>query len=277
MGASFKKSDIAVLVSTMNRDNLDFLKPMFPDMDLGELNIVVINQTTPGKIIPLTAHYPIKVINSFEKGLSASRNLALKTAENKLCLLADDDIVYKHDFQDTVLLAFNANPDAALIAFRTENEHGTLFKKYPAVRKEKLSVFNRLSIMSVEMVINNDVVREKDILFNTDFGLGTNFPLGEEAIFVNELYKTGLKIIMEPRVINSHTGISTSERLTAGEKYFTLGAVYSVIFKGKYLLHIFIKLFFDLKQGLIKYNQAYNLVGIAVKGRKKYSKEKNYV
>lgn len=271
MGGVFKKSDVAVLVATMNRDSLDFLKPMFPGQEIGEIAIIVINQTTPDNQIPETFHPSIKIINSFKKGLSASRNLALHNTDKTLCLLADDDIIYTPDFADKVVTAFNQNPVAALIAFRTLNGTGTLFKKYPAKRKTNLSGLNRLSIMSVEMALNNEILKKSELLFDERFGLGTDFPLGEEAVLVNKLHAIGMKMVMEPQVINSHPAHSSSETISNSKKYFTLGAVYTAIFGQGYKFWILLKLFFDVKQKMVKPAETLGLYKAALYGHKKYN------
>jgi glycosyltransferase involved in cell wall biosynthesis len=44
----------------------------------------------------LVSDFPsVRVVNSFEKGLSKSRNLGLLNAHGKIVLLADDDEVFK--------------------------------------------------------------------------------------------------------------------------------------------------------------------------------------
>lgn len=263
------KTDMEILVATMNRNSLDFLVDMFPFANFYDFNILIINQTTPDTLLQ-SDYDSVRVINSFEKGLSASRNLALQNAAKKLCLIADDDIVYEHDFQEIVLKAFNQNPDAVLITFRSLNANRALSKKYPTTRKEKPSVLDRLSIMSIEMVLNNEALKTKNIKFNTHFGLGTVFPLGEEAVLVNDLHKKQGKIIMEPYVINTHSSYSTSEKISNTEKYFTLGAVYTAIFKRNYFLFIFLKFFFDVKQDIVKLSDIFKLFKVAVSGRRKY-------
>jgi hypothetical protein len=63
----------------MNRNSLDFLIPMFPSRKFFEFNILIVNQTTENQL--LNSEFPtVRIINSFEKGLSKSRNLALKNA-----------------------------------------------------------------------------------------------------------------------------------------------------------------------------------------------------
>ena len=60
----------------MNRDNPDFLLPMFPFAHFSDFNILIVNQTVPGK--ELASGYPnVRVLNVFERGLSRSRNLAM--------------------------------------------------------------------------------------------------------------------------------------------------------------------------------------------------------
>lgn len=243
---------------------------MFPHQDLAEIHITVVNQTTPDKLIPRQENPSIQVINSFQKGLSASRNLALLSTDKKLCLLADDDIVYKQGFIDVVLAAFNQNPDAVLISFRTQNQQGELLKKYPSARKSNLSVLDRLSIMSVEMAVNNEILKKEGVRFDTRFGLGANFPLGEEAVLINQLHNKGMKIVMEPQVINIHPAHSSTETIANTEKYFTLGAVYTAIFGNKYKRFIMLKLLFDVKQGRVKAAEILTMFKIAVQGYKKY-------
>src|SRR5690349_21405495 len=104
----------------MNRNSLDFLVPMFPFHHFSEMQILVINQTQLDNI--LVSDYPnVRVINSFEFGLSKSRNLALQNAKGKIVLISDDDEVFKEDFETHLVNAYNKFPNAAVICFRVEN------------------------------------------------------------------------------------------------------------------------------------------------------------
>jgi len=261
----FKKSDIEILVSTMNRSSLDFLIPMFSNHFSG-YSILVINQTTSDAIAE--SNYPnVRVINSFETGLSKSRNLALSKATGKICIITDDDVVFKPQFEEKVLQAFNAVENAALIAFRTEKPDGSLFKKYPSKRITALTDFNMLSIMSVEMVINKAVLKD-DVKFDERFGLGAKFTMGEEAIFAHTLKDKGYTIAMEPEVMVQHPELHSGLVQTTTEKYYIQGAFLSRVFKNGYLKWLFLKVFFDLKQGKLKFGEIYTALKAASKGRK---------
>ncbi|OYQ33025.1 hypothetical protein CHU92_13985 [Flavobacterium cyanobacteriorum] len=270
MAEIFKKSDIEVLVATMHRTTLDFLKPMFPFAEVYDFSILIINQTTPDKL--LKADNPqIRVVNSFEKGLSRSRNLALQHAKGKILLIADDDIVYCDDFTETVSGAFSEYPGATLITFRTLNGQGKLFKKYTKMGYSAISTFQKLGIMSVEMALNHQKAKMAGLRFDTRFGLGTDYPLGEEAVFVHQLQQKKHQLVMFPGVINIHPDNAGSETMDVIKKYFTLGAVYSAIFGKRYFYWIFIKLFFDCKQQKITLSQVYNLWKHATRGHKNFS------
>ena len=265
MQEGFKKSDIEILVSTMNRNSLDFLKLMFPS-HFSDYSILVINQTTQDNL--LQSDYPnVRVINSFEKGLSKSRNLALQNAKGKLCVITDDDVIYKDDFQEKILIAFNENTNAGIISFRVEHPDGTLFKKYPKVRSINPDILQLLSIMSVEMVLNKTVMHD-EVKFDERFGLGAQFTMGEEGVFIFDLIDKGVKVVMEPEVIVQHPEEHTNSKISVSEKYYVQGAFISKIFDKNYFKWLFVKIFFDLKQGKIKFGDIKTALRAAAKGKK---------
>ena len=267
MQEGYKNSDIEILVSTMNRSTLDFLISMFPFTHFSAFSILVINQTTAEKL--LESQYPsVRVINSFERGLSKSRNLALDNAKGDLCILTDDDVVFTPDFEDSVIKAFNREPSIALASFRVKTPDGKLFKKYPQTRKIKLNHLDLFNIISVEMVLNKKLVHAAGVRFNENFGIGAKFSMGEEALFVNELYSKKLKIVMEPQVLVFHPKVSTTTKISIEEKYYIQGAVCTAIFKMGYFKWVVLKLLFDLKQKKIKLGQINRAIKSAIIGSK---------
>ncbi|GGB86501.1 hypothetical protein GCM10007424_28220 [Flavobacterium suaedae] len=253
----------------MNRDNLDFLFDMFPSINYTSLNLLVVNQTTEEKKIH-SEYNNIRVINVFEKGLSKSRNKALRNAKGKLCIITDDDVIFKPDFQHKIVKAFNDNSNAVIISFRVEDENGKLYKEYPDYTKDNTSIFDRLNIMSVEMVLNRTVFDSFNIEFNENFGLGATFEMGEEAIFINEVYTKGGKVILEPETLLSHSSADTNKKIVVEDKYYIQGALFSALFRGNFLLWVYIKILFDIKQKKITIKQIPVLLKRAKAGRKKY-------
>lgn len=271
MAGAFKKSDIEILLSTMHRDSLDFLAPMFPFAHFSEFKILIINQASPDKQL-ISPYHNIRVINSFETGLSKSRNLALSNAKGVLCVISDDDVVFKPGFDTAILTAFNENPAAALIAFRAENSKGQPYKKYPQERVSNPSALNRLSIMSIEMVVNKKSIDKYRIKFDERFGLGSPFIMGEEAIFVNTLNHRQAKIILEPTTIVTHNAADTHSHISVSGKYYVQGALFSALYGMGWIFWVILKLAFEIKNKKIKINRVLTALKAARNGRKVYLK-----
>ena len=90
---------------------------MFPFHDLKKLDIIVVNQTNKSTL--LKSNEPsVKVLNSFEKGLSRSRNLALKNASANWCLIADDDVVYLKKFEEKIKSGIFTFLNSGLLYFK---------------------------------------------------------------------------------------------------------------------------------------------------------------
>ena len=86
-------NSLEVLIATQNRTSLDFLLKMFPDHNFKDFKILIVNQTIKGQDLTSNSD-AIRVINSYEKGLSKSRNLALQNASCNIALISDDDVIY---------------------------------------------------------------------------------------------------------------------------------------------------------------------------------------
>lgn len=266
MTTTFTKEDLEILIATRNQSSLDFLTPMFPDLALIEISILIVNQTSEDKL--LASNYPnIRVINSFEKGLSKSRNRAFQNAKGKILILADDDIIYHKNMIDSVLNAYKLHPKAASIVFCATNLEGKFFKKYPKQSKLNLNRLELYNVMSIEMTLNKAIIDANSIIFDEDFGLGSRFTMGEEAVFLNDLKNKKQQIVFVPTSIVSHEAVTTAHKINLEQKYHLIGALYSRNHKKKYFFWIVLQLFFDLKQSKIQWKQVISLYKTARLGR----------
>ena len=265
----YQKSDIEILVATMNQSNFDFLEAMFLFSDFSQFNILIVNQTDENKFL-VSDNEKIKVFNVFEKGLSKSRNLALQNATKDLLIFTDDDIVFKQNFEINILDSFNTHTNFDGFRFQFLNRKGNLAKKYPTTFQYKLSQFEILNTSSVELVFKNNSLKRVAIKFDENFGLGTNFYMGEEAIFVSDVIKSGLKVGFVPEQILSHSQVTTGHKTAISKIYFAQSAVFYRIFGKMYLFWIALKLIFDLKQSKINFTEVVHLFKQAQKGKKAY-------
>lgn len=270
----FNNQDIEILISTMNRNSLDFLITMFPFCHFSNLSILIVNQTQENNV--LLSEFPsVRVVNSFEKGLSKSRNLALKNALGKILLIADDDVVYKNDFHSIVLQSYNKYPKKAVISFSIEKPNGTLFKKYLPKIKLNLSLLELFNVVSIEISLNKSILDEIGVVFDENFGLASQFSMGEEAIFLSDIkYKMG-QIAFVPAVIATHPEVSSNEKLDYKQRYYIQGAFLARVIKANFYIGLVTKIFFDLKQKKLKSSQILVAVKSANQGKIDYKKLKN--
>lgn len=274
MPKAFSETDIEILISTMNQDSLDFLVPMFPYSHFSAFSVLIINQTQKEKI--LNSDYSnVRVINSFEKGLSKSRNLALENALGKILVIADDDVVYQEGFITKITDAYNKFPAAAVIQFSAVNSNGDLIKKYPSNSKVNLNSFDILNVSSIEMTLNKTIIDASKIRFDENFGLGAVFEMGEEAVFLSDLKAKNKQLVFDPQVIVKHKDSTSSEKKNITDKYYIQGALFSRIFKKKYIIWLFIKVFFDLKQNKINFRNIKTVLKSAKNGHEKFERTRH--
>lgn len=265
----YQKSDIQILIATMNRTNFDFLDAMFVFSDFSNFDLLIINQTSQDKQL-ISNLENVKVVNSFNTGLSKSRNLAIELATKSLLIFTDDDVVFQSGFESHILKAFNSDDKHDGFRFEFLNGKGNFAKKYPKHFEEKLSQFEILNTSSVELVFKRNSINRVNLKFDENFGLGTNFAMGEEAIFVAEAVKKGLNIGFFPEVLVAHAHTSSSQRTAVSMQYFIHSAVFYKIYGKMYLFWIALKLFFDLKHRKVRFREIFKMLNQSLKGKQAY-------
>ncbi|MBF7090139.1 glycosyltransferase [Flavobacterium sp. ALJ2] len=263
----FTENDIEILISTMNQTNLDFLFQMFPLKHFSNYNILIVNQS---KTQTVSSKFPsVRVINSFDVGLSKSRNLAIDNSIGKILVIADDDIIYQNNFIEKIVGAHNKFNKSTIVNFCAIKENGACLKKYPTLSKLQLNSLEILNISSIEMTINKEKLDLTGIRFDENFGLGSSLETGEEAVFLFDLKHKNHLVSFENQVIVKHYGLTTSNKIDILHKYYIYGAIVKRILISNYLFWLMIKMFFDIKQKKLKINFFSKAIDSFNKGRKK--------
>jgi glycosyltransferase involved in cell wall biosynthesis len=270
----YKETDIELLIATRNRDSLDFLLSMFSFSNFHDFRILIINQTEKQRLL-FSDYSNVRVINSFDIGLSKSRNLALDNAQGKILVIADDDVIYQQGFVSKILASYAEFPQAAVINFSAVKPNGTFLKKYPSVSKTEMNNFDILQVSSIEMSLNKRILDTVGIRFDENFGLGSTFELGEEAVFLFDLKKKGKQITFDPHIIVEHEALTTSNKKSIKELYYIQGALFSRIFKNKAIFWLFAKLLFDLKQHKLRFEDLSSVFKSAKNGYSKFVRIQN--
>lgn len=264
--------ELEILVATMNRNNLSFLDDMFVNNNISKLHILIINQTTSDCLLQ-SDYDNIRVINSFEKGLSRSRNLAIKNAIGDICLIADDDVVYLKDFDKKIIKGFYGNFDMGLIVFKALDFNGNDYRKYPPFNKQ-LYINSVKGVISIEIALNRKVLNKNNIFFDERFGLGGQFETGEEYLFSRLTIKNGFKVLFNNNAIVSHDSYNSGKDLGSDKIVYARAALNYCIHKNLVYIWMLKYISFLLKNKYIVPNQIMSKTKIAFNGIRDFKNAK---
>lgn len=166
-----------------------------------------------------------KMISTQTKGVGINRNLTLIYASAEICLLADDDVIYKDDVEQIVLNEFDAHPDADVFIFNLNSLGGRKIKKYNKTQKCS-SLFRKMG-GGVRIAFRLSSVKKANLWFTTLFGGGCIFPCGEDSKWMVDAYKKGLTVYVSKETIGSVSFDVSTWFDGVNEKYFYgFGAYY---------------------------------------------------
>lgn len=192
-------------------------------------DITVVNQCSNDGILKTCTEngYRLQIINSSNRGLSKSRNMAIRNASSDICLICDDDEILCNNYANLIESAFKKNPHADLIAFALDYSD----KKYPK-KKKKIGYLSALKISSVQIAFRRSSIIKNDISFDERLGSGTGNGAGEEQKFLYDCLKADLNIVFLPIYIGKVICDSPSSWFHGYTKdyFFNRGWVHKILF-----------------------------------------------
>lgn len=221
--------DVETLVVTMGLTN--------PTALLEKMNIqsdfVIGNQSDSNE----TNHVQFKSYEGFvltreEKGVGFNRNIVLSNARKSICVLADDDMVFRDGYVDTVVYWFDRIKKADILIFNLGDGKEL---NYTGERNNKsvkrINFFNYMNYGAARIVVKRKALSYHGLFFNTNFGGGTPHQCGEDTLFLNECIRHGLRIYAVPDYIASisKTRESTWFHGYTKEYFFDKGVILSLV------------------------------------------------
>lgn len=182
-------------------------------------------------------------IDSTERGLSRSRNMAILKSNADICLIADNDEFFDDDLEIKVLEAYNNLSDADVIIFRLSNK-GTKLKN----NIYKLKRLEMLRVCSLQISFKRQRILEKNIRFDIKLGAGTGNGAGEENKFLLDCYDAGLKIYYYPVNIASMRENESTWFNGFNEEFFYKRGIVT-----RYILGFWLSLLYAIYYLLFKY------------------------
>ncbi len=196
-----------------------------------DVKYIISHQVTDERFRPVPGHLKradILVSQIEGRGLSRNRNNAFNLADGEIAVLADDDVRYCDAYIDNIITAYAADRELGAACFKIATPEGDPeYKEYTAF-PYLLNKESHHYLSTIEITVRLRALRYKKIKFDERFGLGSKLnSFGEEAVFIYDCIKAGLKVMYIPEYIVEHQATST---IKAIDRY----AAVNNIFKGAY-------------------------------------------
>ncbi len=162
-------------------------------------NVVVINQCGREDY----AEYPTsagtaRMVFTTQRGLTKSRNLAIRTSDADICLLCDDDEVFVPDYEQRILQAYESLPQADVIIFKMVNRPPSFADQIMRLRFPQT-----MKVSSWQISFRRERLLASGVRFDELLGAGTGNGAEEELKFLLDCERAGLMIYYVPAEIAS--------------------------------------------------------------------------
>ncbi|QUO31260.1 glycosyltransferase family 2 protein [Faecalicatena sp. Marseille-Q4148] len=224
---------VEVLMSVMHQDGFDIAYKTSIDSD-----VLIINQCDKEDYQEIVVNGHLwRMISTTERGLSKSRNMALKNAKGDICLFCDDDELMAKEYTDILINAFSELTDATGIVFNLNRINNKIKKSYYQITEVKEAPLHR-AYGSPMLAIKTKAIKDTNINFNEKFGSGTQWGGGEDSLFEHDVRKKGMKIYEYPAEIAT-VDYSNESKWFHGytaHYFYNLGGYQQYLYKNNFVL-----------------------------------------
>lgn len=160
-------------------------------------NVVVINQCDREDMTEYpTAEGTARMYSATQRGLTKSRNMAIRKSDADICLLCDDDEVFVDGYEKKILTAYETLPQADVIIFKMVNRPPSFEDKILRLRFPQT-----MKVSSWQISFRRQRLLDTGVRFDELLGAGTGNGAEEELKFLTDCEKAGLVIYYVPEAI----------------------------------------------------------------------------
>lgn len=202
---------LEVLVSCMHKEDMDIIS----DSRITG-SAVVINQCSKEDYDELKTKSGLARMYSVkDRGLTKSRNMAIEKSCGDICLLCDDDEVFKKDYEQKIVSAYEQLPDADIIIFKMADRKPSFPDKVMRLKFPKI-----MKVSSWQISFKRQSLIDSGVRFDELLGAGTGNGAEEELKFLKDSLGAKLRIYYVPSEI-ALVGQESSTWFTGfNEKFF---------------------------------------------------------
>lgn len=234
--------DFEILMSCMNQEDFTLI-----DRSNIRTNVLAVNQCgREGAREESLDGVLRRMLDSSQKGLSRSRNMALQHAKGDFCLIADDDETFLEDVEQTVLRGFRET-GADIVAFELQDYPKRLKKTVHRVKK-----FESLKLSSCQLALRRRSILDAGLEFDVHLGAGTGNGAGEENKFLWDAFRAGLKVYYYPTCIARVARGESSWFSGYDRDYFYKRGKVTSYYMGRFWASVYAAYFVVTKRGLYR-------------------------
>lgn len=205
---------IQMLVSAVNQD----VQTLAQRMNI-ETDAIVINQCDRfGYAEYEHKGHTVRCFSLKERGVGLSRNNALMRADEKLCIFADEDIVYESGYAKAVEAAFEQHPEADLLLFNVKVAPAR--RTYWNEGEKRIRWYNYGRYPAYSIAARTEALHKANVSFSLLFGGGAKYSNGEDSLFLKDCLDAGLRLVAVPMVIGEEKERESTWFHGYNEKFF---------------------------------------------------------
>ena len=140
----------------------------------------------------------VRMFSTQQRGLTKSRNEAIRNARADICLLCDDDEIFVSNYEEVILNAYRQLPQADVIIFKMANRQPSFPDKIKRLRFPQT-----MKVSSWQISFQRENLLRAGVLFDELLGAGSGNGAEEELKFLLDCQRAGLQIWYVPEVIAS--------------------------------------------------------------------------
>lgn len=238
-----KKYSLSMLFSVYD-DGILTLINNIPDAN-ENVEIIIVHQLITDKCYNglfdiLNKRNDIQYIKSFTKGVTKSRNIAIRRASNDIILFCDDDTRFDENLYTIINNAYNSEENCEFITFAYWR--GKLGHKFKT-RSYKHNIKTILNVGTIEVSCKREFILSNNIFFPEDMGAGEKYFLCDEPVFLSRILKKKGRGVYIPKFICTHdeesSGDNFNDRNAFVSRYLCFQRVFGISMGwGAYILFL---------------------------------------
>lgn len=200
---------INILVSTIDKGIFAMEKLLLKPCE--DISYIISHQYTDPAFVTLPDYLKrpdVSVSHISGKGVTKSRNNAIKLANAEIGVFADDDVTYEKDWLDRMQHIFKTSPTLDVAIFKIKTLPGEPpYKPYPTAPTE---IKMATAVGTIQIAFRVSSIKANNLKFDERFGAGQKLLIGsDEQLFIYDCLRAGLRVKYFPEYLVQHPYQST--------------------------------------------------------------------